>query len=81
MPNIRPMCSPGESCNGNRQVACHLREKLALRLRTPDPSRHIPTILGEEWQALTARFMECVTESRSSHLAFMSDLSYMGLGM
>jgi hypothetical protein len=37
--------------------------------------------LAEEWQALTARYMECLVDSRSSRWTFMSELSYQGSGM
>lgn len=36
--------------------------------------------LTEEWQAVVEKFLPCITDSRSSQMEFLADLSYAGTG-
>jgi hypothetical protein len=36
--------------------------------------------MTEEWQAVVKKFLPCVTESRSSQMEFLADVSYAGPG-
>jgi len=37
--------------------------------------------MSEEWEALMDRFLDCITESKTSRMTFLADLSYAGPGM